>query len=238
MVITKRLLLLVEIFNVAVFSLPSSITSMINDHRRHLIARKNGLLEIRNGIEVLPASIVPLDLWGIHDLLMIGHRGPVLRPDANASHAMVEAAVDEFAKILHAIHPVPKCREAIQQEESYIDKARASWDCLDLDHENFTGAYVSDLQIDNEVAVTVPKFTDSLGACRESGLPRSCSYWASLHAMGVRADMLGMGQEFLRAVVHMISGGALYCFGCTMHFRLLNEDFLPTDVRAESVSFF
>mmetsp|Transcript_116282 Transcript_116282/g.183871 ORF Transcript_116282/g.183871 Transcript_116282/m.183871 type:complete len:238 (-) Transcript_116282:633-1346(-) len=237
MTTARQFLLLFELLHVAVVSLPVGITKLIRDHRRHKSVTAK-LLQFREHNGTTPASIAPLDLWGIHDLLLIGHRGPVLHPDDNASHAMVEAAVENLAEMLHEIHPVPKCREAIRQETSYNAKANAAWTCLDLDRENFTGAYVSDSQVDNEVAITVPKFTDSLGACKESNLPRSCSYWASLHAMGVRADMLNKGQEFLTAIVQIISGGALYCFGCTMHFRLLNEAFLPPHVRAESVSFF
>lgn len=238
MVNTIELLSLLGFLPIIVFSLPTSITHLIADHRRQVLAKRIALVQQDAGIEASPASIVPLDLWGIHDLLMIGHKGPVLRPDANASHAMVESAVHELARMLEDIHPVAECREAIRHEKNYSEKARASWACLSLDRENFTGAYVSDSQVDNEVAMTVPKFTESLGVCKETDLPRSCSYWASLHAMGVRADMLGKGQDFFKAVVHIISGGALYCFGCTMHFRLLNEYFLPPEVQSEGASFF
>jgi hypothetical protein len=180
-------------------------------------------------------KIVPLDLWAIHDLLMVGHRGPLVRTDAAASLRMVHTAADSLAGMLHDIHPVPECRLAVAQADTLAAKAGASWTCLGLTPSSFNGAFVSDSQSNYDVDSTRPKFYEKLGACKDSQWPRACSYWTSMHAMGVRADMLGKGKEFFQALVHIFAGGALYCMGCTLHMRLLCEDLLPSAARTEDV---
>jgi hypothetical protein len=51
-----------------------------------------------------------------------------------------------------------------------------------------------------------------------------------MHAMGIRADMLQKAPELLQAITQIISGGALFCFGCTSHWRILNQHLLPVDL--------
>jgi len=187
-----------------------------------------------------PAGISPLDLWGIHDLLMIGHKGPLLE-NGNvvpkpAAKLLVETAAESLAGMLHKIHPVASCRQAIALADSLQSKAEASWTCLGLNAQNFSGPFRSEQDHFANVANTQPLFEAQLGACKGSQWPRACSYWTSMHAMGVRADMEGAqkAKDYFRDLSHIIAGGALYCFGCTSHFRFLNHHMLPTELQKET----
>jgi hypothetical protein len=185
-----------------------------------------------------PEEIKPLDLWAIHDLLVVGHKGPLVMPSSQASHEMVTSASEKLAEMLPIIHPVAACRDAVFKAESLTEKARASWSCLGLSSSNFTAPYESDSQPNSEVDRTAPNFTDpnrDLGACKTSHWPRACSYWSSAHAMAVRADVFQKGHEFLEAFIDIIAGGALYCTGCTDGFRLLNKHILPSGAYAEDI---
>lgn len=180
-----------------------------------------------------PKGVSPLDLWAIHDLLLVGHRAPLLQePGARPADgtATVQAAASSLAGMLHEIHPIPACRKAVGDAESLIDKAEATWTCLGLSAKNFSGAATSESS-QPEPDNTEPNFHEMLGACAGSKWPRGCSYWASMHAMGVRADMGQRSADFLNAMLRIISGGALYCFGCTSHFILLNKYLLPPELR-------
>merc|ERR1712217_227783 len=73
--------------------------------------------------------------------------------------------------------------------------------------------------------------TLDLGACRGSHWPRTCSYWASLHSMAYRADVLGSGRLFLQAAITVLAGGATMCGGCTLHLHDLHYDVLSPAVR-------
>lgn len=128
-----------------------------------------------------------------------------------------------LANLLDQLHPVAACREAIGQAPSIQDKATASWTCLGLSPENFSSPFLDD-SVDYDKALeadnTKPTFTN--GVCGGSSWPRACSYWVSLHAMGVRADALNLGTEFFQAIANIFAGGTLFCVGCTQHFILLN----------------
>jgi hypothetical protein len=179
-----------------------------------------------------PENTKPLDLWAIHDLLLAGHRAPLVPSNGGAGLAMVEAAAVKLTNMLEDIHPVASCRKAIAQKlktirnaekdrslqavanrRAYATVAEVAWSCLNLSAKNFTDPFVSERQVRRAVDRTAPLFNESLGVCGGSGWPRVCSYWASIHAMGVRADAVGKGQEFFLAAVHLIAGGALYCVG-------------------------
>mmetsp|Transcript_31510 Transcript_31510/g.57258 ORF Transcript_31510/g.57258 Transcript_31510/m.57258 type:complete len:284 (+) Transcript_31510:150-1001(+) len=181
------------------------------------------------------AGILPADLWAIHDILLLGHYGVMLKGPhmgLNATHALTvaQSAAETLAGMLPVIHPVPECRAALSAIPSHKLEAvaEASWTCLGLSASNFTSPFMS-LQTPYDkslsAAFCAPKFP--LGACNGSGWPRACSFWASLHSMAVRADLHGKGQEFFNAVLQVLSGGPLYCVGCTRHVRLLGEPLLP-----------
>jgi len=169
----------------------------------------------------------------------MGHRAPLLKNADGSAHEgkpSAEQAAESLAGMLHLVHPVSACREAMKSASSLNDKAAASWSCLDLSAANFTGALTSDSQDTFESAAVSaePSFTDQLGACAGTQWHRACSFWVSMHAMAVRAEMHGQGIAFFEAVTRIIAGGALYCAGCTMHFVELNKHFLPTELADSS----
>lgn len=184
----------------------------------------------KDGASSTPVGISALDLWAIHDLLLIGHRGPLLQGSPAATSTVQEAA-NSLAGMLDKIHPIPACREAIAKVDSLADKAESSWTCLGLSKNNFTGPFTSNDSNFYDAANTKPTFDSKLGVCAGSKWPRACSYWAAMHAMGVRADMGSTPKQYLQAIVRIISGGALYCFGCTSHWRLLNKHLLPAELQ-------
>jgi len=201
-----------------------------NRHQNHVPLAEHDL-----GARSTPKDITPLDLWAIHDLLVVGHKGPLVMPSSFAGHKMAESAALKLAELLPDIHPVAACRDAVAKADSVNTKAEASWACLGLSAANFTAPYTSDSQPNSEVDSTSPLFKAQQGACKDSLWPRACSYWSSAHAMAVRADMLNKGQEFLEAFIHIIAGGALYCTGCTDAFRLLNKHILPSGAYDEDI---
>lgn len=176
-----------------------------------------------------PAGISPLDMWAIHDLLLIGHKGPLIQDDKGRDS--VQSAANSLSNMLHDIHPVAACRDAVGNAADLASKAQASWSCLGLTKDNFTGAFTSEKSKFADAANTAPKFDHMLGACAGSQWPRACSYWASMHAMGVRADVQQKANEYFQDILRIISGGALYCIGCTSHWRLLNKYLLPKDLQ-------
>jgi hypothetical protein len=194
----------------------------------------------QEGGRVGPESIVPKDLWGIHDLLMLGRYGLMMRGPHNSnasepSNALldVQAGADALASMLHLVHPVARCREAIAKAKSFVAKANASLSCLGLCDADFDVVFAN-MNVNNETAKKArhPKvlFADQLGVCKTSLWPRACSFWASLHAMSVRADMLGKGKAYLMAVTRIMAGGALFCGGCQRHFILLMQPLIPASI--------
>jgi len=176
-----------------------------------------------------PLSIVPLDLWAIRDLLLLGKATPLL-PDTSPGKPVVLAAAKSLAAMLPQIHPVPACRTAVGSAESLEEKAAAAWSCLGLSKENFTQPYDPAKGKNQNAANTVVNFDAQLGACSGSRWPRACSYWSSFHAMGLLADQQSNGADYLQAISSIIAGGALYCGGCTEHWRFLNQNLLPSQL--------
>lgn len=180
-----------------------------------------------------PRSISKYDLWAIHDLLLLGKASPLLA-NTSAGKAKVEAAANNLAAMLPHIHPVPECRAAIRDAGSLEEKAAACWTCLGLSEHNFTNPYLPNKTQFQDAANTEVNFNadqnHKLGACRGSSWPRACSFWSSFHAMGVLADAQGTGDQLMKAISPIIAGGALYCGGCTLHWRYLNKHMLPTEL--------
>jgi hypothetical protein len=186
------------------------------------------------------AGITNLDMWAIRDLIIVGYKGPMVARTSSASLEMVHNAAKDLALLMPEIHPVPACRSAAsmvttQQPPAEYVKAMAqvTWSCLGLGVSNFTKPFVDETQANKDVDWSAPNFV--VGACQGSGWPRACSYWTSIHAMASRADAIGKGSELFQAVVHIFSGGALFCGGCTMKFRHFNSAFLTPDVIKEGL---
>lgn len=189
-------------------------------------------------------SIVPNDLWAVHDLLLAGY-GAIFMKDGSAGKQEVKDATMEFALLLPKLHPHEPCRTALATalygsgqvgEASLKAAARASWECLpgglaDADFEDpFTEGMVDDSNAAFKARMTRLLDVSLLGACKESRWPRTCSYWTSLHAMAYRADGQQMAGAFLKAVVPVLAGGATLCGGCTLHLRSLLKDVLSQNV--------
>lgn len=178
-----------------------------------------------------PQGITPLDVWAIHDMLLLGYKAPLVQD--NTEKLAVQQGADSLSKLLDKIHPVAACRDAIGKADTFEGKAEASWSCLGLTETNFTGPITS-ANGKYDAANTVPNFDSMLGACAGSKWPRACSYWSAFHTMGVRADAMHKAHEFFDAILRIIAGGALYCFGCTSHWRLLNRFLLPPELQNEA----
>lgn len=206
--------------------LASSRPTFLKKHEQ-----KSLVSETRQSSISTPGDIAPLDLWAIHDLLVIGHKGPLI--EENVGRSQVEAAANALGGLLQYVHPVPACRKALADsaDAALFKKAEASWSCLGLSAANFSGAMTSESTGFYAAANTEPKFNELLSACKGSKWPRACSYWSAFHAMGVRADAMNKAREYFDAILRIISGGALYCFGCTSHWRILNEYLLPAELR-------
>lgn len=210
----------------------------LQDAEQHAVRHNSSTVFTQQERIPKPSGIVPADLWGIHDLLLLGHFGVMLMgPHINVSLTgpsdalrQSRSAVKVFAGMLPTIHPVPKCRAMLKSVgPSNLEAfAKASWTCLGLSEKDFNVSFTS-LSVDVfeslDAMNAAPKFR--LGACQGSRWPRACSYWSSMHAMGVRADLLGKGKQFFKAMVQIISGGSLFCEGCTRHLRLLAGPILP-----------
>mmetsp|Transcript_81604 Transcript_81604/g.141802 ORF Transcript_81604/g.141802 Transcript_81604/m.141802 type:complete len:300 (+) Transcript_81604:55-954(+) len=215
-------------------------------------AERHGVAEapptLRNSTEktakVTPAEIVPADLWAIHDLVLLGYYGVMLKGEKdgmNNSKALLvaQSAAENLSVMLPVVHPVAKCRTALSAVTALVkpnlsEIAETSWTCLGLSKENFTGPFTSlsaPFGQSIESAHTAPKYKE--GACKDSLWPRGCSFWASFHTMGLLADVRGIGKQFFNTILQILASGPLFCVGCTKHVRLLAKPILPADILDE-----
>jgi hypothetical protein len=190
-------------------------------------------------------DIVPNDLWGIRDLLLIGYSAPFMKVNTTGARLVQNAAL-ELARLLPKLHPYGPCRKEAasllaeshsESDLSVIKRAAASaWSCLPANYNesSFIGGFSEDMIGDYAKSfdgrMPQPENTNLLGACDGSLWPRTCSYWSSLHLMAERADASGNSAKFMNAVVPIIAGGALLCEGCTLHFTTLHQDVLPKSI--------
>mmetsp|Transcript_36269 Transcript_36269/g.85096 ORF Transcript_36269/g.85096 Transcript_36269/m.85096 type:complete len:301 (-) Transcript_36269:704-1606(-) len=197
------------------------------------------------------AIAAPNDLWAVHDLLLVGQTGVFMKQDSAGKVEVQEAAYD-LAKLLPALHPHAPCRaqlakvlgsspgqvaQARPNRDILLKAATTSLQCLpakftSADFETFFGEKeMSDSDAAYDARMPIPRKAKALGACMSSKWPRTCSYWVSMHAMAYRADVLGLGQTFLKSLVPVLAGGATMCGGCTSHFRALTDPLLSGPVR-------
>lgn len=195
-----------------------------------------------------PSGIVPNDLWAIHDLVLLGYYGVMLKGEhmaKNTSDALLiaQAAASKISAMLPSIHPVAKCREDLAKvaaetagsanpASSMERVAETTWTCLGLSATDFVSPFVSLSAPWGQALQDMHSEPNStlvqLGDCNGSGWPRACSLWASIHSLALRADTLGLGREFFNATVQVLSGGPLFCVGCTRHVRLLAKPIVPS----------
>lgn len=186
-----------------------------------------------------PLSEKANDLWALHDLLLIGYNGIFLNESSPAKREVQDHATS-LAKMLPRVHPHKPCRHLIAEVVGKNKKpnisavAEAAWACLPA---NFSAADFDTVFLKESDAAAAkmphPKNPDSLGTCKGSGWPRTCSYWVSLHLMALRADALQLSAEFLHAVVPLLAGGALVCNGCTHHLMALHKPVLSESMRKD-----
>lgn len=191
-----------------------------------------------------PSGIVANDFWAARDLLLVGYGAIFMKNDSDGALAVKDSAMN-LAHMLPLLHPHAPCRGRIgsilsgdhdvninEEIETIKAVADAAWACLPANFtlDDFEGSYTADMIGDPDKTqkgkMPTVKGTVALGACQKSLWPRTCSYWASLHTMAYRADVMQLGGAFLRAVIPIMASGATFCFGCTMHFRLLHQDVL------------
>jgi len=186
---------------------------------------------------------VPNDLWGIRDMVLLGYSAVFMKPNSTGMRGVQEGAI-ELTDMLPQLHPHPLCRSQLEstlasienEQEKIIHAARVCFSCLpgkvsvDSFDLPFREEYMNDLG--RAALGRMPIFRDlsSLGACRDTDWPRTCSYWVSLHAMSYRADLLQLGERFMNAIVKIMAGGALTCHGCTNHFKLLHQPVLSAAI--------
>jgi len=196
------------------------------------------------GRSLPPSDITPDDFWAIHDLLLTGYTAPFLGEGPGKEEARWGAAA--LADLLPRLHPHGPCRAGIAgalealgtggaPRARVVAAAGASWACLpgNFTEASFDTPYTEEA-IDNITMAQearMPALKQKVGACEGSGWPRTCSYWSSMHAMAHRADMLGLGGQFLAAVVPVLASGATLCAGCTLHLRALHAPILSEAVR-------
>lgn len=196
-----------------------------------------------------PKAMMPNDLWAIRDLLLVGYTGVFLTPASGGRQEVRRAAVD-LAEMLPKLHPHPPCRQQISaalqgtgQERAKIKAAAAaSWSCLPAKYsaQSFDDPFPEDaLDEDDEETLNDKAFQArnpyankqmTLGACRWSTWPRTCSYWVSLHSMACLADKLQLSAKFMQAVVPLFAGGAILCGGCTKHFNFMHSPVLSQEI--------
>lgn len=192
-------------------------------------------------------SIEPDDFWGVRDLLLISYAG-VFMVQNSIGHQLVQAYVLDFAGMLPKLHPYSPCRISIgtvlahapsgrfasdeENKQRLLAVAEAAWSCLPAKFtvDSFSNPYRVDMMGNLEASfgahMTVPVNTSGLGACQDSRWPRTCSYWATMHAMAKRADAIGVGDRLISSFVSMAAAGATLCAGCTFHWQALHKDFL------------
>lgn len=201
---------------------------------------------------------VPNDLWAIHDLLLAGYTGAFMEKGSPGQIEVEEAAL-ELARLLPALHPHKACRKqlahmlqttpgqparpsALERTKSHrhlTNVAEATWKCLPAHFfsKSFDRPFLS-YEMSGRDAAYLSRMTrvrnkHALGVCKGTSWHRTCSYWASMHALAYRADELGFGHVLLKALTTIIAGGATLCGGCTLHFRLMMWPSLSEAVRRD-----
>lgn len=208
-----------------------------------------------------PSAISDNDFWGIRDLVLVGYDALFIAK-TSAGAAQVKAAAVRLAQLLPEVHPSENCRSKIgvlvqasagaKADRDFVVRVAAeSWACLPAkftEHDfkaNWEGERAVYPEDGNNGGMgpwiyRMPGVKDEakLGACRQSSWPRACSYWAAMHHMAYRADVVGKGRDFLHALMPILGGGATFCNGCTEHLRMLHRGVLTPEVMKPMVNTF
>lgn len=228
------------------------LRDIARNHRFHAIGSPTQLSLFDDST---PKAIAPNDLWGIRDLLLVGYCGVFLT--SSGGRQEVKRAAMSLADLLPTLHPHPPCREQIaaalqgvgQERDKILGAAAASWSCLPakFSSQSFESPFPEDALDDDEDVMYEKAYQArmvyvndmaSLGACKWSTWPRTCSYWVSLHSMAFLADKLELSRKFLQAVVPLLAGGAIMCGGCTKHFNFMHLDVLSSEILRSQGKYF
>eukprot|EP00929_Paragymnodinium_shiwhaense_P108601 TRINITY_DN74914_c0_g1_i1.p1 TRINITY_DN74914_c0_g1~~TRINITY_DN74914_c0_g1_i1.p1 ORF type:complete len:462 (-),score=89.03 TRINITY_DN74914_c0_g1_i1:215-1600(-) len=204
------------------------------------------LMQSPDLIEGPELQVVPNDLWGIHDLLLVGYAAPFMKPGSEGQQKAREQAV-MLAKKLKDWHPHAPCRAKIQRtinlakddKAVLVGVAQEALTCLpgkfteSFFRNAFTEEDLEDPKEAKEHRMPEPRLSDKFGVCRRTRWPRTCSLWASFHAMAYRADTLQEGSQLLQAISNLVAAGATQCGTCTKHFRLFQEPVVDAKIMAD-----
>jgi len=192
------------------------------------------------------SGVMPNDFWAVHDLLLLGYDAYFMKEGSEGKLQVQQSAL-ELAGLMQDLHPHAPCRQQIGAAfgaagglaggaSAIIAAAAASWACLPAHYDKLTvkTPFLPELlgtsMRAQKTRMSAPLDLNTLGACRDSAWPRTCSFWVSMHAMAYRADALGVSTRFLQAVLPVLAGGVTMCGGCTLHLHLLHRPVLPATV--------
>jgi len=191
----------------------------------------------------------PNDFWAVHDLLLLGFDAYFMKEDSEGKQLVQQSALD-LASLMQDLHPHEPCRKQISADfrdaggipggkSAIIAASAASWACLPARYDCSTvkTPFVPELVgagfRAQKTRMSAPLDLSTLGVCRDSAWPRTCSYWVSMHTMAYRADALGKSARFLRALLPVLAGGVTMCGGCTLHLHALHRPVLPLAVLSD-----
>jgi len=171
--------------------------------------------------------IQPNDLWGMHDLLMVGYAAVFETPDTEG-HNIIQQSAITLAQLLPALHPYAPCRNQLashtgQGSELVVRQAKTSWQCLP--HTFTTSDFKDSMTFDAECldsplkartakfpVISSPAARNALSSCKYSKWDRTCSYWSTIHSLTLRAEALS-SPNFLQLLVTILWGGVTQCAG-------------------------
>jgi hypothetical protein len=171
------------------------------------------------------------DLFGVHDLVMVGYAAVFMTPHA-AGTASVQSATLNLTEHLDTLHPVAECRAALLAAktegssplDTVVAAGRTAWGCLpgNFSEGDFTNPFTAAAVTDSALAMLAkfptlnPPKVNELSTCAGSLWQRTCSYWSSIHTMALRAEQAAAPQltkSFLPLLVATAAGGITQCRG-------------------------
>eukprot|EP00658_Telonema_sp_P-2_P079220 TRINITY_DN7599_c0_g1_i2.p1 TRINITY_DN7599_c0_g1~~TRINITY_DN7599_c0_g1_i2.p1 ORF type:complete len:228 (+),score=60.95 TRINITY_DN7599_c0_g1_i2:242-925(+) len=173
------------------------------------------------------AAIMANDLWGLHDLLLVGFSA-VFEANSTGGKSAIQQAALNLTQMLPTLHPVGKCRTALsaiianrelEGESLVAEMALASWECLPHQYTEgdfsatFSPECVSNVSLAKQAKnpKVLPPANAQLSSCRHSGWDRTCSYWSAIHTLALQAEANSV--ELLPVLVMVLWGGVTQCSG-------------------------
>lgn len=169
--------------------------------------------------------IEPNDLWGVHDLLMVGYAAVFIKPDS-AGQRQIQSAALNLTKLLADIHPVAPCRTELKSVNTetgaalVAKRALQTWSCLPhhFTPSDFSKAFDEPCLHDNALAAAarmpkvLPGIRMQLTACEGSRWDRTCSFWSTIHTITLRAEAV-QTSSIIPLLLMVLWGGVTQCGG-------------------------